>query len=98
MTAHRLGIAEHVAWVVADEMGLDRTELYVAVLPAGPPLMLRDAAWAIWLALAETGTLDEVVARTAELTQSDPADIAPAVATFVDGLVTDGLAVRRPGP
>lgn len=97
MTAY-LAIADHVAWVAADEMGLDRTELYVAALPAGPPLMLCDAAWAIWLAVAETGTLAEVVARTAELTRSDPADIAQAVASFVDGLVTDGLAVRRPAP
>ncbi len=92
MTVERYAVAPGVAWVDADEMGLDRTELYVARLPAGPPLLLSDAAWAIWLAMAETGTMAEIVARTAELTESAPDDIETAVADFLDGLVQQGRA------
>jgi len=96
MTPERFEVAPDIAWVDAGTVGMDRAELYVARLPDGPPLLLTDAAWAIWLAVAETGTLDEIVERAAELTDSDPAHVAALVRDFVEQLVADGLAVRHP--
>jgi hypothetical protein len=92
MTGHELLVAARTAWVEREGT------VYAAPLPDGPPFVLAGAAAAIWLALAEGGTLDEVTRRVADDVGSAPEVVAADVATFVTGLVDAGLVVRRTVP
>jgi len=84
-------VADGIAWIAADELGEDRAAVYVARVPEGPPLLLEDAAWAIWMAVTEGGRLDDVVARAAELAGAEPSDIADEVDGFLRSLLEAGL-------
>ena len=92
MTGQELLVAARTAWVE-----LDGT-VYAAPLPDGPPFVLADAGAAIWLALAEGGTLDEVTRRVADDVGSAAEVVAADVAAFVTGLVEAGLVARRTLP
>ena len=86
-------IAPDVAHVDAEEAG--DGACYAAVLPAGPPVVLRDSAAAIWDEAREGGTVAEIAVRVADAVGLDPADIAADVEMFVEELVGWGLLERR---
>jgi hypothetical protein len=92
MTDQEPLVAAHTAWVERDGT------VYAAPLPDGPPFVLAGPGAAIWLALAEGGTLDEVTHRVADDVGSAAEVVAADVATFVTGLVDAGLVVRRTTP
>ena len=92
MTTRSCSVAARTAWVERDGT------VYAAPLPDGPPLRARRAGAAIWRALAEGGTLDEVTQRVADDVGSPAEVVAADVATFVAGLVDAGLVVRRTVP
>jgi hypothetical protein len=92
MTDQELLVAADTAWVEREGT------VYAAPLPDGPPFVLAGAGAAIWLALAEGGTLDEVTRRVADDVGSAAEVVAADVATFVSDLVDAGLVVRRTVP
>lgn len=83
-------VADHVGQVDRSEDG-ESAVCYVAALPEGPPLVLRDSGAEIWWAVREGGTLDEITHRVAERVGVPAADIIADVAAFLDDLVARGL-------
>lgn len=69
--------------------------VYPAVLPDGPPLVLRGGSL-VWTALVEGGTVADVVRRVAEAADRPEAEVAPGVEQLVDGLVAAGVLELRP--
>ena len=92
----RYAVAADVAWVDAEHVGEARAEVYVARLPDGEPLLLRDGAWAIWHGVAQGGTVDDIVGHAADLSGAERDVIADDVARFVESLVARGLVVPTP--
>jgi Coenzyme PQQ synthesis protein D (PqqD) len=92
MTDQELLVAAHTAWLERDGT------VYAAPLPDGPPFVLAGPGAAIWLALTDGGTLDEVTRRVADDVGSPVEVVAADVAAFVAGLVEAGLVVQRPAP
>jgi hypothetical protein len=90
-------IAPGVPWVDAQDFRLAQPIAYVAANLTDPPRILEGAAWAIWTALVDGGTLVEVTRTAAELVGVEPADIAVDVETFVGRLVDDGAVVAHDG-
>lgn len=88
--APRYRVAPDVAWLTEDEL---EPAIYLAPLPDGPPLVLRGSAYAVWLGLADSGTLAEIVAIAAELAGVQPEVVAEDVAAFVAQLTHQGLVV-----
>lgn len=88
----RYRIAPDVAWLTEDE---HEPAVYLAPLPDGPPLVLRDSAYAVWLGVAETGTLAEITELAAELAGAQPEVVAEDVATLVAQLTRQGLVVAE---
>ncbi|WP_210649307.1 PqqD family protein [Nocardioides sp. SYSU D00065] len=91
MTA-RYRIADDVAWVSEDGLDVgDVPTAYLARVPRGMPIMLEGSGCVVWLALAEGGTLEEVTAAAAAMSDADPDQISADVADLVDQLVVIGV-------
>ena len=91
MTRYR--IADDVAWVSEVELdGGETPTAYLTRLPKGPPILLEGSGCVVWLALADGGTLDELVGATAAMSGSSVEEIRDDVETLVDQLVIIGVA------
>ena len=87
-----LRIADDVAWLSREDLDDGGVPMaYVALLPTGRPLALEGPACLVWLALADGGTLEEVVAATASMAEAEHAAISEDVRVLVDSLITAGL-------
>jgi len=66
--------------------------VYVARLPEGPIVVLRDVAALIWDA-AQDGDRESIADRVALRVARPVAEIEPDVSSFVAGLIAGGLLV-----
>ena len=90
MTRYR--IADDVAWVSEEDLdGGDTPTAYLTRVPGGPPILLEGSGCVVWLALAEGGTMDDVVAAAAALADVVEDRIREDVETLVDQLVIIGV-------
>ena len=90
MTRYR--IADDVAWVSEEDLdGGDTPTAYLTRVPGGPPILLEGSGCVVWLALAEGGTIDDVVAAAAALADVVEDRIREDVETLVDQLVIIGV-------
>ncbi len=85
---HRYRIADDVAWVSQEDLddGSSPTA-YLTRVPGGPPVLLEGSGCVVWLALADGGTLADVIAAAAEMTGSTEAEVTEDVETLIDQLV-----------
>ena len=84
----RYQIAADVAWVSQEDLdGGDTPTAYLTRLPGGPPILLEGSGCVVWLALAEGGTMEEITAAAAEMSESTVEAISDDVAELVDQLV-----------
>jgi len=84
----RYQIAPDVAWVSQEDLdGGDAPTAYLTRLPGGPPILLEGSGCVVWLALAEGGTMEEITAAAAEMSESTVEAISDDVAELVDQLV-----------
>ena len=84
----RYQIAADVAWVSQEDLdGGDAPTAYLTRLPGGPPILLEGSGCVVWLALAEGGTMEEITAAAAEMSESSVEAITDDVAELVDQLV-----------
>ena len=88
-TVYRM--APQVGWVDGSTYSPGEAVRYVASLPDGPILVLRDSAAAIWAAASEGGTLEMIVDRVAAGVGVDRAEIAGDVESFLADMVRRGL-------
>jgi hypothetical protein len=89
----RYRIADDVAWVSEVELdGGETPTAYLTRLPKGPPILLEGSGCVVWLALADGGTLDELVGATAAMSGTSVEEIRDDVETLVDQLVIIGVA------
>jgi hypothetical protein len=89
----RYRIADDVAWVSEEDLdGGDTPTAYLTRVPGGPPILLEGSGCVVWLALAEGGTMDEVVAAAAAMADTGGEQIRDDVETLVDQLVIIGVA------
>lgn len=85
---HQYRIADDVAWVSLEDLDVDNVPTaYLTRVPKGLPIMLEGSACLVWLALAEGGTLEEVTAAAAAMSDADADAISDDVAALVDQLV-----------
>ena len=90
MTRYR--IADDVAWVSEEDLdGGDTPTAYLTRVPGGPPILLEGSGCVVWLALAEGGTMDDVVAAAAAMADVVEDRIRGDVETLVDQLVIIGV-------
>ena len=90
MTRYR--IADDVAWVSEEDLdGGDTPTAYLTRVPGGPPILLEGSGCVVWLALAEGGTMDDVVAAAAAMADVVEDQIREDVETLVDQLVSLGV-------
>ena len=90
MTRYR--IADDVAWVSEEDLdGGDTPTAYLTRVPGGPPILLEGSGCVVWLALAEGGTMDDVVAAAAAMADAPEYRIRDDVETLVDQLVIIGV-------
>jgi len=73
----------------------DAEVVYAARLPDGPPLALPGSAAIIFTAATDGGTLEDILARVAEVAGLPADDIREDVTTFVAELVSLGLLTSR---
>jgi hypothetical protein len=79
--------APDVAWVESD----DRVALLRLADPGADPVALEASAAAVWLAVEDGGSVDEVVARVAAAYAVEPVVVAADVERFLAELVSWGL-------
>lgn len=85
---HQYRIADDVAWVSLEDLDVDNVPTaYLTRVPKGVPIMLEGSACLVWLALAEGGTLAEVTAAAAAMSDADADAISDDVSALVDQLV-----------
>lgn len=85
-------IADDVAWVSQHDLDAgDEPTAYVTRVPGGPPILLEGSGCLVWLALAESGTLEEITVAAAAMTDAELEEIRDDVATLVDQLVVIGF-------
>ena len=88
-------IADDVAWVSMEALDVDDTpSAYVARLPHGQPITLQGSACLVWLALVDGGTLEELAAAAASMSDANLDEIRSDVATMLEDLVDRGLATQ----
>ncbi len=77
---------------IAARVGVEdvETEVYVAALPDGPIIVLRDAAALIWREIVGD-SLDAIVERVADAEGRAPDEIREDVVTFLTELAAQGL-------
>lgn len=89
----RYSIAEDVAWVSQDDLDAgEEPTAYVARVPGGPPILLEGSSCVVWLALAEGGTMAQIIEAAAEMAGATVDDITDDVETLVDQLVAIRVA------
>lgn len=85
-------IADDVAWVSRHDLDDGTIPMaYAAVLPTGRPVVLEGSACVVWLAVADGGTLDDIIGASALMAETDPDSIRDDVRALVDSLVAGGL-------
>ena len=85
---HRYRIADDVAWVSQEDLdGGDVPTAYLTRVPGGPPILLEGSGCVVWLALAEGGTMEELIAAAAAMTDATEDEVSEDVETLVDQLV-----------
>lgn len=85
-------IADGVAWVSRQELDSgDLPVAYVASLPHGPAMVLRDSACLVWLLVAEGGTLDDIAHGAADMAELEPAEVIGDVELLLTDLVDAGV-------
>ncbi len=85
---HRYRIADDVAWVSHEELdGGDEPTAYLTRVPGGPPILLEGSGCVVWLALAEGGTMEQLVSAAAAMAGATEAEVTEDVETLVDQLV-----------
>lgn len=91
MTTYR--IAPDTAWVSRDEYFTDDQPVaYISSLPHGPTMVLEGSACLVWLALAEGGTLAQIVTATADQVEETSDALSGDVETLLNRLVELGVA------
>lgn len=86
-------IAPDTAWVSRDEYFTDDLPVaYVSPLPHGPAMVLEGPACLVWLALAEGGTLEQIVAFTADQVEGTSDAMRGDVEALLNRLVELGVA------
>lgn len=89
----RYSIADDVAWVSQDDLDAgEEPTAYVARVPGGPPILLEGSSCVVWLALAEGGTMAQIIEAAAEMAGATVDDITDDVETLVDQLVAIRVA------
>jgi len=89
---HTYRIADDVAWVSQEDLDADaEPTAYLTRVPRGMPIMLEGSGCLVWLALADGGTLEEVTASAAAMSDAAVEDIRDDVAELVDQLVVIGV-------
>jgi hypothetical protein len=89
---HTYRIADDVAWVSQEDLDADaEPTAYLTRVPRGMPIMLEGSGCLVWLALADGGTLEEVTASAAAMSDAAVDDIRDDVAELVDQLVVIGV-------
>jgi hypothetical protein len=84
----RYRVADDVAWVSQHDLDAgDEPTAYVARLPNGPPILLEGSGCLVWLALADGGSMDELVAAVTVMSGASTDEITDDVASLVDLLV-----------
>ena len=71
----------------------DAPRVYLARVPAGPPLVLDGPAALVWEEVTEGGTREEITTRVAEAAGRSVAEVAGDVEHFLDELAGLGLIV-----
>lgn len=85
---HRYRIADDVAWVSQEELdGGDEPTAYLTRVPGGPPILLEGSGCVVWLALAEGGTMEQLIAAAAAMSGETEATVTDDVETLIDQLV-----------
>lgn len=88
-------VPDDIAWIDGTEIGLGE-ELYLARLPTGETLLLKDTARMVWHQAVSDPQVGE---RVAELVGRSPAEIHGEIDGFVQRLIDAGLlATRKPMP
>ena len=85
MTRYR--IADDVAWVSQDDLdAAEEPTAYITRLPTGPPILLEGSGCLVWLALADGGSMDELITAVAAMSGASTDEIKDDVETLVDML------------
>lgn len=92
----RYRIADDVAWVSQEDLdGGDVPTAYLARVPRGMPILLEGSGCVVWLALAEGGTMDDVIAAASTMAGAEADEIREDVETLVDQLVIIGVVTEE---
>ena len=86
MTRYR--VADDVAWVSQDDLdAAEEPTAYITRVPAGPPILLEGSGCLVWLALADGGSMEELITAVAGMSGASTDEIRDDVETLVDMLV-----------